>query len=228
MAAAGKEPAGGPKMERSALAEAVTGRAHGIRRVLGIDRSGPDPRETRQGQPLRPFTLPNFIGYARLASIPVFLVLAFDSGDGRSTAATLLYLWITLGDLLDGFLARVTGQYSRMGALLDPIVDRLSAISGAAVCWHFDLLPHWAIIALVVREFSTLFLARFALRRGVDIEVSWIGRIGTLFVFGGIFWTMVFDWWGTEALFIAGVAIGIAATSAYAKAGVLREGSTSA
>ena len=41
--------------------------------------------------------------------------------------ATLLYLWITLGDLLDGFLARATGQYSRMGALLDPIVDRLSA-----------------------------------------------------------------------------------------------------
>ena len=134
--------------ERQTLAEAVTGRAHGVRKLLGLDRSGPDPAETRQGQPLRPFTLPNFVGYLRLLSIPLFLVLAFESGDGRSTPATLLYLWITLGDLLDGFLARVTGQYSRMGALLDPIVDRLAALAGAAVCWHFDLLPHWAIVAL--------------------------------------------------------------------------------
>jgi cardiolipin synthase len=209
------------------LAEAVTGRAHGVRRLLGIDRSGPDPRETRQGQPLRPFTLPNFVGYLRLLSIPLFLVLAFDSGDGRSTPATLLYLWITLGDLLDGFLARVTGQYSRMGALLDPIVDRLSALAGAAVCWHFDLLPHWAIVALAIRELATLFLAEFALRRNVDIEVTWIGRIATLLVFAGIFWSMVFDWWLTEAIFVAGVAIGIAATYVYVKAGVLRRGSTS-
>lgn len=219
--------ASAPKTQREKLADAVTGRAHGIRKLLGIDRSGPDPAETRQGQPLRPFTVPNMIGYARLASIPVFLVLAFNSGDGRSTAATLLYLWITLGDLLDGFVARVTGQYSRMGALLDPIVDRLSALSGAAVCWHFDLLPHWAIVALVAREIATLYLARFALRRGVDIEVSWIGRFATLFVFGGIFWTMVFDLWITQALFVAGVLIGIAATSAYARKGFLLEGSTS-
>ena len=57
--------------------------------------------------------------------------------------------------------------------------------------------------------------------------MSWIGRIATLLVFGGIFWTMVFDWWLTVAIFIAGVVIGIAATSCYVKAGVLREGSTS-
>jgi cardiolipin synthase len=212
---------------RQSVTDAVTGRAHGVRKLLGIDRSGPDPTETRQGQPLRPFTLPNFIGYLRLLSIPLFLVLAFDSGDGRSTPAVLLYLWITLGDLLDGFLARVTGQYSRMGALLDPIVDRLSALAGAAVCWHFHLLPRWAIVALAARELATLFLAEFALRRNVDIEVAWIGRIATLLVFGGIFWSMVFDWWLTQAVFVAGVAVGIAATYVYVKAGVLRRGSTS-
>lgn len=196
-----------------------TGRARGFRRLFGLDRSGPDPRETRQGQPLRPFTVPNLVGYLRLASIPLFLVLAFDSGDGRSTAASLLYLWITLGDYLDGFLARATGQYSRMGALLDPVVDRLSVLAGVSVCWHFDLLPHWAIVVLAVREIATLVLAEMALRRGVDIEITWIGRIGVFFVFGGIFWTMVFDWWGTRAVFLAGVAIGVAATWAYARSG---------
>ena len=55
-----------------------------FRRRFGLDRSGPPPKQTRPGQPLRPWTLPNLVGYIRLAALPVFLVLAFDSGDGRS------------------------------------------------------------------------------------------------------------------------------------------------
>ena len=50
-----------------------------FRRRFGLDRSGPPPRETRPGQPLRPWTIPNLVGYLRLAAIPVFLYLAFDS-----------------------------------------------------------------------------------------------------------------------------------------------------
>ncbi len=188
------------------------------RRLVGLDRSGPLPQQTRAGAPLRPFTLPNLVGYLRLAAIPVFLYLAFDSDDGRVTSATLLYLFITLGDYLDGFLARATGQYSRMGALLDPVVDRLSALAGVVVCWHFDLLPHWALVALAVREVVTLLLARAALRRGVDLEISWVGRVATLFVFGGLFWSLVIDSWITVAIFLIGVALGIAATALYAQA----------
>ena len=44
------------------------------RRLFGIDRSGPLPRETRRGAPLHPWTIPNLVGYVRLAAIPVFLV----------------------------------------------------------------------------------------------------------------------------------------------------------
>ena len=145
------------------------------RRLFGIDRSGPLPSQTRRGAPLHPWTIPNLVGYLRLAAIPVFLVLAFDSGDGRATAPALLYLAITAGDYLDGFLARATGQYSRMGALLDPVVDRLAVLAGAAVCWHFELLPRWALAILAAREVVTLVLAQMALRRGIDIEVNWIG-----------------------------------------------------
>ena len=50
------------------------------RRLFGLDRSGPEPPQTRAGQPLRPFTLPNLIGYIRLAAIPVFLAIAFELG----------------------------------------------------------------------------------------------------------------------------------------------------
>jgi cardiolipin synthase len=188
------------------------------RRLFGIDRSGPSPSQTRKGAPLHPWTLPNLVGYLRLASIPVFLVLAFQSDDGRDTTAVLLYLWITLGDYLDGFLARATGQYSRMGALLDPVVDRAAVLAGAAVCWHFELLPRWALLVIAVRELVTLVLAQMSLRRGVDLEINWIGRIGVFLVFGGIFWSMVFDWWIIRAGFVVGVAMSVVATVVYVRA----------
>ena len=188
------------------------------RRLIGLDRSGPSPAATKAGAPLHPWTLPNVIGYLRLAAIPVFLVWALGSDDGRVTGATLLYLFITLGDLLDGFLARATGQYSRMGALLDPVVDRMAALAGVIVCWRFEFLPRWALILLAVRELATLVLARMALRSGVDLEISWIGRLATLFTFGGLFWSLVFDSWITEAMFLIGVALGILATAMYTRA----------
>jgi cardiolipin synthase len=185
---------------------------------VGLDRSGPLPQQTRAGAPLHPWTLPNLVGYLRLASIPVFLYLALSSDDGRVASATLLYLWITLGDYVDGFLARATGQYSRMGALLDPVVDRLSALAGAIVNWHFEFLPRWALVVLVAREVVTLVLARMSLRRGIDLEISWVGRVATFFVFGGLFWSLVFDHWITVAIFLIGLALGIIATLLYVQA----------
>ncbi len=187
------------------------------RRLLGLDRSGPEPPQTRSGQPLRPFTLPNLIGYVRLAAIPVFLLIAFDSGDGRDALASLIFLAIALGDLLDGFVARATGQYSRLGALLDPVVDRLTILSGAAVCWHFELLPRPAIALLAFREVVTLFLARYGLRHGVDLEITWVGRIAVFLIMGGIFWSMVVDWTIIEVGFCVGVALSILATVLYVR-----------
>ena len=194
-------------------------RGRGFRRLTGLDRSGPLPAQTRAGQPLRPLTIPNLVGYLRLAAIPVFLVVALNSGDGRNVPSALLFVWITAGDYLDGFLARVTGQYSRLGALMDPVIDRLAVITGAVVCWHFELLPRWALALLALREVVTLILARAALQRGLDIEINWVGRIGVFLVFSGLGLTLIFDSWITVAIFLTGLAIAAYATFLYAQAG---------
>jgi cardiolipin synthase len=104
-----------------------------FRRLSGLDRSGPPPPQTLKGQPLRPWTIPNAIGYVRLALIPVFLAFAFSSGDGHSAVATTIFAVVGWTDYLDGIAARVTGQYSRMGALLDPLVDRLLVLALAGL-----------------------------------------------------------------------------------------------
>ncbi len=92
-----------------------------------------------------------------------------------------------------------------MGALLDPVVDRLTVLAGAAVCWHFELLaPLGARWCSPCASSSTLILAQLALRRGIDLEINWIGRIGVFLVFGCIFWAMVLDWWIIRAAFVVG------------------------
>ena len=190
------------------------------RRLVGLDRSGPKPRETRRGQPLRPLTIPNLVGYLRLAGIPVFLYLALSSDDGRTAATAILFLVIATADYLDGFLARATGQYSRMGALLDPLVDRLTVLAGIVVTWKFELLPRWALAVLAIRELLTLALAQFALRRGIDLEINWVGRWSVWLTMGGIFLALAADAWIGPAMFLVGLAGSLLASALYVKAGL--------
>ena len=191
-----------------------------FRRLVGLDRSGPPPRQTRKGEPLNPWTIPNFVGYARLAGIPIFLYLAFESGDGRDAPAAIVFWLIAAGDYLDGLLARVTGQYSRLGAMLDPLIDRLTILAGAVVCWHFELLPRWALALLAARELAMLVLAQYGLRHGVEIRVNWPGRISVFPIMGGIFFAMVFAGWVPAALLIVGLVLAIIATVLYARVGM--------
>jgi cardiolipin synthase len=191
-----------------------------VRRLLGFDRSGPPPRQTRPGQPLRPWTIPNLVGYLRLVALPVFLVVAFSSGDGQDPTAAAIYFAVAIGDYVDGFLARATGQYSRMGALLDPIVDRATILCGAAVCWHFELLPRWALAVLAARELVTLALAQVALRRGGELEINWIGRIAVWPVMAAIFLAMITTSVVWDVTLVVGVGLAVLGTVEYVRTGM--------
>ena len=160
------------------------------RRLLGLDRSGPPPAATLAGAPLNPWTIPNAIGFARLVLIPVFLVVALSSDDGVGAPQAILFAVIGWGDYADGMAARVTRQYSRLGALMDPVTDRLLVICGVVVNWHFELLPRWALAVLVARELLMLVLGRYGLKRGVDLRINWPGRLAVAPVMGGLFFPM--------------------------------------
>jgi len=189
------------------------------RRLLGLDRSGPPPPETARGAPLRPFTLPNAIGVTRLCLIPVFLIVALGSGDGRDALASALFIGIAWGDQLDGITARLTGQYSRLGALLDPLTDRLLVVSGVVVCWHFELLPRWALAVLVVRELAMLVLTQAALRRGFDLGINMVGRWAVWPVMAAIATALIVDSVVAELLLYIGLAMTLAATALYLQDG---------
>jgi cardiolipin synthase len=190
------------------------------RRLFGIDRSGPPPDATLSGRPLQPWTIPNAIGFARLAAIPVFLVVALSSRNGKDTLAAVLFAVIGWADYLDGFAARLTGQYSRLGALLDPIVDRLLVISGMVVAYDFSLLPRWAIIVVVARELFMLGLSRYALTRGVELQINWAGRVGVAPTMGAPFFAMAGVHWLALGMLYVGMALALLATALYVRRGI--------
>jgi cardiolipin synthase len=162
-----------------------------FRRLAGLDRSGPPPPQTLRDQPWNVRTIPNAIGLVRLALIPVFLVLALSSDSGTDALPAVIFAVISWSDYADGIAARLTGQYSRFGALLDPFVDRLLVVSGLVVCWSFELLPRWAIALVVVRELFLLVVGLLAQRRGLELRINWPGRLAVWPTMSAIFFALV-------------------------------------
>jgi cardiolipin synthase len=197
---------------REAAAEHVERARLTFRRLSGLDRSGPPPPATLPGAPWHVWTVPNGIGLVRLALIPLFLILGVSSKTGTDPFPAVLFAAIAWADYADGIAARVTGQYSRFGALLDPIVDRLLIISGGIVCWYHELLPRWALAVLVARELFTLAAGRYAMRRGVDLKINWWGRLAVTPVMAALFAGLV-GWHETGAVLITiGVVMALVAT----------------
>lgn len=201
-----------------------------FRRLSGLDRSGPPPPETRAGQPLRPWTIPNAIGYVRLALIPVFLVLALSSQSGTDALPAVLFAVIVWGDYADGIAARVTGQYSRLGALLDPVVDRLIILAGVVVCWRFELLPRWGIAVLAAREAFMLLAGQYAVRHGVEVEINWPGRWSVWPLMSAVFFGLCGLGTPAAILLYVGLALSLWATVLYVRSAIrqLRKPSISA
>ena len=214
------EPPVGEPRPRTGPAALGARRRLTFARLSGLDRSGPPPAATQRGSPLRPWTIPNAIGFARLALIPVFVIVALSSRDGTGPLAATLFAVIGWGDYADGIAARVTRQYSRLGALMDPVTDRLLVVSGAVVCWHFALLPRWALAVLAARELLMLVLGRYALRRGVELPINWPGRLAVAPVMGSFFFAMIGLEAAGEVMLYVGLALALVATGMYLRDGL--------
>jgi cardiolipin synthase len=191
-----------------------------FRRLFGLDRSGPPPPATLRGAPWNFWTVPNAIGFIRLALIPVFLILALSSESGTDALPVIIFAVIGWSDYLDGIAARLTGQYSRFGALLDPVVDRLLVLSGVVVCWRFELLPRWLLALLVAREVAIMVLARIALQHERDLKINWPGRAAVWPVMSAIFLALCGVRVPAVVLLVVGLVLAMLALALYVRDGL--------
>jgi cardiolipin synthase (CMP-forming) len=188
-----------------------------FRRLFGLDRSGPPPPQTLSGSPLNVWTIPNAIGFVRLALIPVLLITGLSTDDGSGAVPAIVFAVIAWSDYADGIAARITGQYSRFGALLDPVVDRLLVISGVIICWKFETLPRWAIAVLVVRELYVLVAGQVALRNGIELKINWWGRWGVWPTMSSIFFALAGLETLAHVLLYVGLVLSVTAAAFYTR-----------
>lgn len=136
------------------------------------------------GGPERPYeatdrivTVPNLLSIARLGILPlVYLDITSD----RLGRALVLLLLIAASDWFDGFLARVLDQRTRLGAVLDPIGDRLGFIVVGVALVVSGLLPVWMLVVLLGREAVVLLFGLVLLRLGRGIPAtSRLGKVAT-------------------------------------------------
>ena len=175
-----------------------------IRRLLGLDRSGGPPPETRRGQPLHPWTIPNAIGLVRIALLPVFLVLALDSGDGRDTTATILFAVIAVERLARRHGGAHDGPVQPPGRAARPAHRPAAGALGAIVAWQFELLPRWALRCWRLARRSCCVLTQVALRHGIDLKINMLGRWAVWPVMFALGLAMLTDTWVADACCTSG------------------------
>jgi cardiolipin synthase len=98
-------------------------------------------------------TVPNVITLARLALLPL---IVYSILVGRYDTAFYIFVAAAVGDLLDGLIARLFDQVSALGAVLDPVADKLTMIAVAIALASEGLLPLWLVMAILVRDIVIL------------------------------------------------------------------------
>jgi cardiolipin synthase (CMP-forming) len=124
--------------------------------------------------------IPNSLTVLRILLIPCYVGLLIY---GRFNEALVVLLVAGLTDLLDGAIARVKNQYTRLGAVLDPLADKLLLTSGFITLSMIHLIPLWVTILVVSRDVILLLgtaVAHFTDSR-VDLTPTFWGK-GTTFL----------------------------------------------
>lgn len=147
-------------------------------------------READEAAYDRIFTVPNALSVLRLLLIPVFLWLVLVERADLWGVFVLAVSGIT--DYLDGVIARRTGQITRVGQILDPLVDRLTIAATLIGLALRDLIPWWLVGLLVLRELVLLALVPALRRHGLTaLPVHYLGKAATFALFWGFPFVLV-------------------------------------
>ncbi|MGZ5389123.1 MAG: CDP-alcohol phosphatidyltransferase family protein [Aeromicrobium sp.] len=123
-------------------------------------------------------TIPNALSFLRLLLIPLFLWLVLGPELDEWALVVLMVSGIT--DYLDGYFARKLNQASKIGAILDPVADRLYILAVVIGLSIRDIVPWWLAIILPLRDVFLFCLVPFLRTRGYSsLPVHFLGKTAT-------------------------------------------------
>jgi CDP-diacylglycerol--glycerol-3-phosphate 3-phosphatidyltransferase len=123
--------------------------------------------------------LPNLVTMARVLIVPVVLYFIDNFSPVRSFIAACLYLVASVGDGLDGYLARSRGQVSVLGKFLDPLADKLMVTAVLVFLVAMGRATAWVVVVLIARDLCITGLRSIASSEGMVIAASPGGKIKT-------------------------------------------------
>jgi cardiolipin synthase (CMP-forming) len=130
-------------------------RASGLAAVIGR-RYGAAMNSTTTARPrAHASALPNILTYARIAAVPLVVGCMYwqsilDGGLWLRWVALVIFIAAGVTDFFDGYFARIWGQQSSLGRMLDPIADKLLVASCLLMLAAEDTIHGWALLAAVV------------------------------------------------------------------------------
>ncbi|MFZ0340869.1 MAG: CDP-diacylglycerol--glycerol-3-phosphate 3-phosphatidyltransferase [Gaiellaceae bacterium] len=135
--------------------------------------------------------VPNALTIARLALIPIFVVLMVRAGHDPSWPAGVVFGIAGITDQVDGFLARRWHVESRFGQIADPLADRLMIDAAVILLAYYGRLPWIGLVVIVGRDLMLLAGSRVLAPRGIEIEVNTVGKAATWVLYAAIAFRIV-------------------------------------
>ena len=128
--------------------------------------------------PSRVLTVPNILSITRLCLLPVFLWLVLGLEADGIAVAVLMFMGIS--DFFDGWVARRWNQTSKLGAILDPVADRLYILAVVIAFVLRDIIPLWLAVVIPARDLFLWGLVPFLRTRGYNaLPVHFLGKAAT-------------------------------------------------
>ena len=125
--------------------------------------------------------LPNILTLARIAAVPVVLVLMLFESKTNCFWATVVFSLAAVTDWLDGYLARKWEVVTVLGKFLDPLADKLIVMAALIMLIPHDRAPAWAVFLILAREIVVTGLRSIASSEGIVIAASNLGKYKTIF-----------------------------------------------
>ena len=125
--------------------------------------------------------LPNLLTLARVAAVPVVLILLLSDSRSSGIWAAAVFGMAATTDFIDGWLARKWGIVTVLGKFLDPLADKLIVMVALIMLIPLDRVPAWAVFLILAREMVVTGLRSIASSEGIVIDASDLGKYKTIY-----------------------------------------------
>jgi CDP-diacylglycerol---glycerol-3-phosphate 3-phosphatidyltransferase len=125
--------------------------------------------------------LPNLLTMARIAAIPILVILLFFDSPTAGFWAAVVFGAAAITDGIDGWLARKWQVVTVLGKFLDPLADKLIVMAALIMLIPLDRVPAWAVFLILAREMVVTGLRSIASSEGIVIDASDLGKFKTIF-----------------------------------------------